>query len=1028
MIDDIKLANLLDRISLPELVERETRAKLKKAGNEFRSCCPIHQGDNPTALSIFQNGAGGRWLWHCYTGCNAGGDALTFIRKLHHLDFVEAVKWLCDYERMPFDSLGLTEQAIAEYKEREQRRDVLELAAQFYRMQFEANRDAQQYVQSRAFTTETICIAGFGYSNGRGLAAWLQEKKADLSIVRQTGLLRADGLDFTANANGQAASPSGWLIYMHRIGGRVDYLSARALHPADPKDKSRNLPGSKHIYRAEVRGDSGLIVVEGQADAESWRQLGRSAWALCGTSLDDADAATIRARKPVTLMLDNDQSGQARTNDVAQAIGPLTMIGPPLPDEHSDMNQWLQNGATADAAYALLRLARPFIDIRIEDSAGVPAYEMDERAGQIASLIGLLPETLQGRYLKRASATLGMPIADLKQRMKYNSANGRPDHRHSEIRNGCLYFRGDALANFAARITHQLTIDDGNNAPTVRYNLQAKLADGRNLTPVEIDAEEFEHVHAWIPRHWGADAIAYVGPAQLYQISRAIKELSRDSMQRETVYSFTGWTIIAGRRSYLTASGAIQAGGLDPGIRVDLGQNRLGLYRLPAPPADRETLRKAVKLSLGFLYLAPRRITVPIWAAMYGAPLLNTFSMNAVIWIYGPTQSGKSTLVMLALAHFGDSFIHARDYSAPVDWMSTVTAIEHAMFVTKDLPLVIDDFAPQFTTIGESRNMHRKAHQVIRSVGNRASRGRANADLSERLQRPPRGIVLGTAELPLAGQSIVGRMIYVPVERGDVPFTDESGSLDWAQEAAGPGHGMYAIAMAGYVQWLAANWDQVIAEAKADHEQAVQYARSVFPSTQSRLIDYYAALYTYSRVGLRYAAATGAEHPDVLHELGDEIVPAALIELLRNQSARVTGQSPVVRLLEAVADLLLSRRAYLAPRIGAISIPMPEIALIGWYGHDETSGSDVIYLRLAPCLQLAREYWQRAGENLDSTTDALQREIWQCGLLTRRDANDYTVSVWIGSERKTIRCLALDRSRVEAMVDMDLWPSGDESP
>jgi DNA primase catalytic core len=1027
MIDDSKLTNLLDRISLLDLIERETRVKLKKAGSEFRGCCPIHQGDNNTAFSIFQNGAGGRWLWHCYTGCNAGGDALTFIRKLHNLDFVEAVKWLCDYERMPFESLGLTEQAIAEHKEREQRRDVLELAARFYRSQFEANQDAQQYALSRGFTIDTVRTAGFGFSDSQRLAAWLKDKNADLSMARQIGLLRADGLDFTANANGQAASPNGWLIYVHRVVGRVDYLSARALHPADPKDKSRNLPGSKHIYRAEVRGDGGLIVVEGQADAESWRQLGHSAWALCGTSLNDADAAAIRARKPVMLMLDNDNPGQARTTDVARAIGPLVMISPPLPDEHSDMNQWLQAGATADAANALLTLARPFIDMCIEDSAGVPAYEMDECAGKIAALIGMLPETLQGRYLKRASATLTMPIADLKQRMKYNSANGKLDYRHSEIRNGCLYFRGDALANFAARITHQLTIDDGSNAPTVRYNLQAKLADGRNLGPVEIDAEEFEKVNAWVPRHWGADAIVYVGPAQFYQISRAIKELSRDSMQRETVYTFTGWTTIAGRRSYLTASGAIHAGGLDPNVRVDLGQNRLGLYKLPAPPAEPETLRKAVKLSLGFLHLAPKRITVPIWAAMYGAPLLNTFSMNAVIWIYGPTQSGKSTLVMLALAHFGDSFIRTRDYSAPIDWMSTVTAIEHAMFATKDLPLVVDDFAPQFTTIGESRDMHRKAHQVIRSVGNRASRGRANADLSERLQRPPRGIVLGTAELPLAGQSIVGRMIYVPVERGDVPFTDEPGSLDWAQEAAGPGHGMYAIAMAGYVQWLAANWDQAIAEARADHERAVQYARPIFPSTQSRLIDYYAALYTYSRAGLRFAAAVGAEHPEVLRELSEEIVPVALVELLRNQSARVAGQSPVVRLLEAVADLLLSKRAYLAPRIGLISTPAPEAALIGWYGHDEPSNSDVIYLRLAPCLQLAREYWQRAGENLDSTTDALQREIWQSGLLTRRDVSDYTISVWIGSERKTVRCLALDRTRVVAMVDMDLWPGGDES-
>src|SRR5690606_22184585 len=115
----------------------------------------------------------------------------------------------------------------------------------------------------------------------------------------------------------------------------------------------------------------------------------------------------------------------------------------------------------------------------------------------------------------------------------------------------------------------------------------------------------------------------------------------------------------------------------------------------------------------------------------------------------GTTQSGKSTISHLALAHFGPSFVDGHEYRAPKDWTSTPTDLERAMFVVKDAPIIIDDYAPAHSGAAEARQMAKKAHYVVRSVGNRSSRGRANADLSERQQRPPRGLVISTAENPL---------------------------------------------------------------------------------------------------------------------------------------------------------------------------------------------------------------------------------------------------------------------------------------
>lgn len=622
------------------------------------------------------------------------------------------------------------------------------------------------------------------------------------------------------------------------------------------------------------------------------------------------------------------------------------------------------------------------------------------------------------RYTGDAQSRLGLSAQSFERML--NAA--RRLQSRAEIVDGMLHYQRELLCNFSARITHQLTMDDGQNMPKVKYTLEAKLADGRIMPTIEIDAEEFEEVRKWVPRHYGADAIVFIPPSQHYRLSTAIKEISRaNGMRRETVYTHTGWAKVSGKRVFLTAGGAISEDGLNPDVRVDLGHNRLALYELPTPP-EGEALREAMRCSLGFLSLAPLHVTAMLWAMMYGAPLMPDFPLNAVPWIYGPTQNGKSTLTMLALAHFGSKFIKGREYQAPKDWISTFTDLEGAMFALKDVPFVIDDFAPQFTGLGDVRDMHKKAHQVVRSVGNRSSRGRANADLSERAQRPPRGLVLSTAELPLEGQSIVGRMIYIPVERGDV-FAEGS-RLDEAQALAGFGAGKYALAMAGYVKWLASDWDAIVADARDYHERANAYARSVFPSSQSRMMDYYANLMTYCRTALRWMVADGAVAIGVAQDLATVELPAALVQVLSNQTRRVAGQSPVVKLFEALADLLLSRRAYLNKRMGSTESPPHDATLIGWWeAKDANAGNKpVIYLRMNVCLQLARDYWQRTGGDLNATTDSLQREVYQAGLLAwREDGNHLAVSVWIAADRRNVRCLAIDAVRVEDVTGVSLW-------
>lgn len=1017
----LDVEKLLKAIDLPELVEREAgQAKLHRVNGSFRAACPIHGGDNRTAFSVWETDEGYH-LWKCHTRCGSSGNAIHFIQRMKNLEWFEAFKYLADYAHLPLAELGMTEEAVREHRERERRSDVLELAARFY--QGRAERIAE-YAQGRGFSAETIAVAGFGHSDGDGLRAWLQAQHGDLTLARESGLLRADGLDFTANGDGRTASPDGWLIYVHREGGRVAYLSARALNPVDPKDKSRNLPGAKQLYRADVKGDRGVILCEGQADAESLRQLGRTGWALCGQAeLTPQDLAAVRRRKPVYLALDNDpapeqrETNRQRRQSLANQIGPLAMIVPALPEGLKDLNDWLQAGATDARLGQCLDRSQPWIDLAIETAKGVPAYELDAKIGEVAGLIAGLPESMQGRYLKQAETALGVPVKDLRQRMKNPDVNGN-GLAFAQVKDGRLStLGGQPLINLNATITHELSMEDGLNPPLVRYTISGTLDNGRALRPLEIPADQFPAAK-WL-HHWGADAFINVPPNQEWMIPRAIQHLSRGVMKKEHVYTYTGWGKVDGRRAFLTNSGAISADGFDPNVRVKLDDPLLAMYALPAPPED---ARAAMQASLEFLELAPYTVTLPIWAAMYAAPLGEIRTLYSVLWVYGITQSLKSTLTMLALCHFGQDFIHGREYRAPKDWMSTITDLEGAMFALKDVPIVIDDYAPQDST-ADIREMTRNAHRVIRSVGNRSARGRANHDLTTRTPRPPRGLVIATAEKLIGGvQSISGRTLSVLIKKGDVVLPDGGNDgLDRAQRAAGKGGpGLYGQAMSAYIRWLCKHWDRIAAELPAEYEAANQHARSVLPRTWNRLMDYYATLITGARTGLRFALRVGAITERQHQALAQDALPAALLEVIRLQDKLTNQQSPIRRFVEALSDLIAQDLAYLDPRTDDTPAPPSMTAKrLGWFDRD----TPAVYLLPGPSLMMARDYWQRMGEGFDVSKEYLFREIDQAGLVFKRGKEELTISKWINTKLGNHRVLAVNDDLVEQQFGVGLRPA-----
>ena len=66
---------------------------LKRRVGKLIGPCPVHGGDNPRAFHATL----GDNVWHCFTGCAAGGDQLTLVAKIDGVSIREAALRLANY-------------------------------------------------------------------------------------------------------------------------------------------------------------------------------------------------------------------------------------------------------------------------------------------------------------------------------------------------------------------------------------------------------------------------------------------------------------------------------------------------------------------------------------------------------------------------------------------------------------------------------------------------------------------------------------------------------------------------------------------------------------------------------------------------------------------------------------------------------------------------------------------------------------------------------------------------------------------
>jgi hypothetical protein len=472
------------------------------------------------------------------------------------------------------------------------------------------------------------------------------------------------------------------------------------------------------------------------------------------------------------------------------------------------------------------------------------------------------------------------------------------------------------LTNFTARIVADQVEDDG--AETKRfYVLEATL--NAKTTTFKVPAGQF-HAMTWTAEHLGPTAIIEPGMGLRERARVAIQRLSNEVLEHN-IYAHTGWRRISDRWVYLHAGGGIDHSGAVEEVSVALsGALGKATLRVPADEAER---RVAVGASFDLLRRLPLEIMGPLLAAAYLAPLrefLHGDPPDWVLWVHGPSGVFKSELTALAQAHFG-TFTKA---SLPASFGATANALERLTFAMKDAVLVVDDYHPA-QDVKEAQQMQQTVSRLTRGIGNASGRVRMRADTTLRPDLVPRCVAIASGERLVEGYSNAARVFAVAIAPGRVSAKDLT--------AAQNNLGLYRVAMAAYIQWLAGRADalsvtlpQRFLELRDRYQMDRAHARASGQLAHQRL-----ALELATEFALECGAMDQVERAGLLAE-----IDVRLRTQVHQHQLDLLGESPVELAVSYLRSGLASKRVFLTGRRGELP---DDPGRWGWEQADEATTS-----------------------------------------------------------------------------------------
>lgn len=406
MIPHEYIEELVRRNDIVDVVQ--SYVQLRHRGRTHTGLCPFHNEKTPSFVVYPENQS-----FYCF-GCGAGGDVITFIKKINNVDYVEAVKTLAARAGMSLPD--------EDDKTGQLRRRVLSInkdAARFFVecLQSDEGKAARRYwVEKRGLSPKTITRFGLGYApdgfnrmrDHLRKLGYSKEEMLASGVVRESE--RGSLYDMFRNRV---------MIPIIDLRGNVIAFSGRDFTSEKPQRKYVNSPEtivykkSRTLFAMNLAKKSTsrrYILCEGNLDAISMHQAGfDTAVAGCGTALTSEQVKLIGDyADEVVLCFDSDEAGQKATARAIQLfsssnvkVSVLNIPDAKDPDEYikkfgADRFEMLLNGSANAIEYALQK-AKAKYDVATPDgrvgylkdaisvlAGNVSATERDVYAGRLS--------------------------------------------------------------------------------------------------------------------------------------------------------------------------------------------------------------------------------------------------------------------------------------------------------------------------------------------------------------------------------------------------------------------------------------------------------------------------------------------------------------------------------------------------------------------------------------------------------------------------------------------------------------------
>ncbi|MET9337422.1 MULTISPECIES: DNA primase [unclassified Nonomuraea] len=320
-IRDVDIALVRERSPIADVIGEHIQLRNAGGGN-LKGLCPFHDEKSPSFNVTPERG-----MYFCF-GCGEGGDVITFVEKIEHLSFHEAVERLAQRAgvQLQYEQGGYVPKR--DQGERARLIEAHKAAAEFYveRLFSPEAAPGRRFLSERGFERADAELFGVGYAPNEweALTRHLLGRGFTAAEIVKGGLAKE-------GRRGPMDRFRGRLIWpIREATGDVIGFGARKLLDSDDGPKYLNTPESPlykksqvlygiDLAKREISKRSQAVIVEGYTDVMACHLAGvPTAVATCGTSFGEEHIKILRrflldqssATGEVIFTFDGDAAGQ----------------------------------------------------------------------------------------------------------------------------------------------------------------------------------------------------------------------------------------------------------------------------------------------------------------------------------------------------------------------------------------------------------------------------------------------------------------------------------------------------------------------------------------------------------------------------------------------------------------------------------------------------------------------------------------------------------------------------------------------